>query len=249
MKPSGTAEACRAEEAVTAVVTSCGRHDLLTRTLDSFFDHNSFPVERVIVVEDGPEIPEAVRAHFVDRPMLWLATGSRGGQITAIDLAYSQVTTPYIFHLEDDWEFYRPGFIEKSMVVLRRDPKCFQVWLRAIDNIQGHPVQARTYRAAGIEWRRMGLDYVIQGYRWHGFSFNPGLRRRSDYDDIGGYGRHTAYDFQTPWRAENDIGELYRSRGFYAAILCDDAGSGYVRHIGRGRRVPPPAAAGSEASS
>jgi hypothetical protein len=36
------------------------------------------------------------------------------GQINSIDRGYSNVDTKYIFHLEDDWEFYDYGFIEKS---------------------------------------------------------------------------------------------------------------------------------------
>jgi hypothetical protein len=236
----------RSDDAVTAVVTSCGRHDLLQRTLDSFFAHNSFEVDQTVVVEDGPDVPEPVRERYVGRKILWLATGERGGQIAAIDHAYAHVATPYIFHLEDDWEFYRSGFIEKSLVVLRSDTKCSQVWLRALSNIQQHPVEPRIFRSDGVEWRRVALEHIIQGYHWHGFSFNPGLRRTSDYTAIGCYSKHVRFDFQVPWLAENVIGKLYRSLGFHAVILCDREGAGYVRHIGYGRRVVPPAAPGSE---
>lgn len=236
----------RSEDAVTAVVTSCGRHDLLQRTLDSFFAHNSFAIDQTIIVEDGPDVPEPLRERYVDRQVLWLATGERGGQIAAIDHAYSHVATPYVFHLEDHWEFYRSGFVEKSMVVLRSDTKCSQVWLRALNNIQQHPVEPRIFRSACVEWRRIAPEHIIQGYRWHGFSFNPGLRRMSDYVAIGRYSNHVRFDFQVPWLAENVIGELYRSLGFHAAILCDAEGAGYVRHTGYGRRVAPPPAAASE---
>lgn len=187
-----------------------------------------------------------MRKRYVGRPILWLATGGRGGQIAAIDYAYSHVATPYIFHLEDDWEFYRAGFIEKSLVVLRSDTNCSQVWLRALNNIQQHPVEPEIFRNDGVEWRRMAPDYVIQGYRWHGFSFNPGLRRLSDYAAVGKFSDHARFDFQIPWSAENAIGELYRSLGFHAAILCDTEGAGYVRHIGHGRRVSPPTRPGLE---
>lgn len=38
---------------VSVVLTSCGRPDLLIRTLDSFFRFNTYPVSQFIVVEMG----------------------------------------------------------------------------------------------------------------------------------------------------------------------------------------------------
>jgi hypothetical protein len=38
---------------VTLVLTSCGRQDLLERTLDSFFVYNTYPIREFIVIEDG----------------------------------------------------------------------------------------------------------------------------------------------------------------------------------------------------
>ena len=35
------------------------------------------------------------------------------GQMRSIDRAYAQVTTPLIFHCEDDWLFTRGGFIRE----------------------------------------------------------------------------------------------------------------------------------------
>jgi hypothetical protein len=223
---------------ITGVLTSCNRYDLLERTLASFFDMNTAPIEKIIVVEDGPDIPDTVQAKFSDRPVEWISTGRRVGQIAAIDYAYSRVATPYIFHLEDDWQFYRPGFIEKSLVILETNPKCLQVWLRALNDTQRHPVLPHLYVNHGVEWRRMAFDYVLMG-EWHGFSFNPGLRRLADYVSVEGYGRHARFDPAKPGAAESALNKLYRRRDFFAAILCDGEGSGYVRHIGRGRHVGP----------
>jgi hypothetical protein len=36
----------------------------------------------------------------------------------SIDRAYADVTTPFIFHCEDDWRFFRSGFIEESLLLL-----------------------------------------------------------------------------------------------------------------------------------
>lgn len=228
------------ESSVTAVVTSCGRHDLLTATLDSFLSKNTFPLQSILVVEDGPPIAATVRAPFAGRNIEWLSTGQRKGQIAAVDLAYSRVQTPYIFHLEDDWLFQRPGFIESSMAVLSVNQGCLQVYLRAHGDTNGHPVETTVYEARGIRWQKMSIVYDYDGINWHGFSFNPGLRRLSDYQLISSYGEHVVYDFTVPWKAECGLSRLYYSLGYFAAILSDGRENGYVRHLGRGRRVPPP---------
>ena len=45
------------------------------------------------------------------------------GQNASIDKMYKNVNTEYIFHCEEDWEFYKSGFIEDSLKVLETQPK------------------------------------------------------------------------------------------------------------------------------
>lgn len=229
---------------ITAVLTSCRRYDLLNRTLESFFRTNTAPLDAFIVVEDGAEIPDDVRSIHAGRDITWIAAGRRVGQIAAIDYAYSRVRTPYVFHLEDDWEFYRTGYIEKSLLLLEAHPKCLQVYLRALNDTQKHPVLPHPFVTEGVEWRRMAYNHILMG-EWHGFSFNPGLRRLADYVSIGGYGVHTRFDQAQPGLSESAISKLYRKRDFFAAILSEGEGKGYVRHIGKGRHVGPDAEATS----
>ena len=79
---------------ITGVLTSCNRYDLLAETLESFFRTNTLPLDKLIVVEDGPEVPDRVRGAFRDHDIEWLSTGRRVRLIPAIDYAYSRVTTP-----------------------------------------------------------------------------------------------------------------------------------------------------------
>ena len=221
------------QEPVTVVVTSCGRQDLLERTLDSFFAFNTAPLAKFIVIEDGPADANAgLIAKYRRHGIVWLATETRVGQIAAIDCAYAQVDSPYIFHLEDDWQFHCGGFIEKSMTILRADPDCFQVWLRALDDTAGHPLSERLYAIGEVPFRKLQTDF--EGM-WHGFSFNPGLRRLADYSLLGNYRQFAP--------CEEYLSEIYNKLGFFAAILTDNGGRGYVKHIGGGRTVAEPATA------
>jgi hypothetical protein len=221
-------------DAVTLVITSCGRQDLLKRCLDSFFAFNTHPVAGAVIVEDGGAYGINDFATQYHPQVTLIYASQRIGQIKAIDLAYSLVDTPYIFHCEDDWEFHAAGFIEKSLAVLEQHQKVCQVWIRALDDTNNHPLQTLTHHAHGVPFRLLETHFRDM---WHGFSFNPGLRRLSDYREIGPYSRHTIFNPARPGRSERAIGKLYQEGGFVAAILADNDGKGYVKHTGRKRHV------------
>ncbi len=160
---------------ISVVITSCGRQDLLDRTISTFLEFNTYPIAEVIVIEDGEANANTYLAQkFAAEAITWLATGRRLGQIGAVDLAYHRVRTPLIFHCEDDWEFFAPGFIEKSIAVINRDEMILQVLLRALAP-NGHPVMEEVFREADVEFRCLQPEYYTEEWgRWHGFSFNPG---------------------------------------------------------------------------
>ena len=229
---SGTGMTGGADSDVTVVITSCGRQDLLERTIDSFLRCNTYPVARFIVTEDSATagINDKLKAKYAALPFLWIEESQRRGQLACIDDAYGRVATKYIFHCEDDWEFYDKGFVEKSRIILENCPGVMQVWLRAEFDTNGHPLDPDEYAAGNgtekIEFRRLSYGYTNgAGNTWHGFSFNPGLRRLADYQAIGGYARY---------HDEVGVSYAYKSRLFSAVILC---GMGAVRHIGDERHV------------
>ncbi len=221
---------------VTAVVTSCARHDLLTLTLRSFFAHNTHPETRMIVVEDGGQDPDdSVKAEFRDRPIEWINTGGRAGQLRAVDLAYSKVETPYVFHMEDDWQFLRPGFIEKSMEILKAEPMCLQVWIKAGRvGRRGHGAEEIDRVSNGVGWRP-----VIRERKnfWHGFSFNPGLRRLREYRLLGRFADVVESQLGKGAIAEAQLSEIYGAIGYFAAQLWEDDGAAFVAHLGTDRHV------------
>ena len=60
------------------VITSCGRQDLLERTLDSFLRYNTHPIKEFIIMEDGDGERNAALAYkYRDHPMRWRCTGGR----------------------------------------------------------------------------------------------------------------------------------------------------------------------------
>lgn len=231
-----------AEGEVTVVLTSCGRADLLERTLDSFLRYNTAPLREIIVIEDGSSANLKPFIDKYDRSLFkWLATEVRVGQMAAIDIAYAAVNTEFIFHCEDDWEFTAPGFIEKSLAVLRHNQSVLQVWIRALDDTNTHPLFEHLLIAGEVPYRLLKWDHDGGDARiWHGFSLNPGLRRLRDYRRLGTFAGRDPGGRKQGFEVEMAAAEFYRRQGLYAAILADENGRGYVRHIGQGRHVLEP---------
>ena len=227
---------------VTAVFTSCGRQDLLDISLASFFRFNTYYDVDVMVVEDGSgKRNRELSRKYANRSIAWLSTGSRVGQISAIDYAYSHVRTPYIFHTEDDWKFHACGFIEKSLAILRARPDCLIVKIQPLDELNGRLAAAEEV-ADGVIYKKLQFDYEEGGYVWHGFSFNPGLRRLKDYHPVAPYTKHVGSRAGIALRSEEALGKIYRGMGFYVVVLTTNSGDGYVRHIGWGRHIYDPPA-------
>ncbi len=207
---------------ITFVLTSCGRFDLLRRTLASFFEHNDAKIKKYIIVEDSgdahvrdvlDEFPEVEFDLLINRP--------KCGQLWSIDLAYEQVRTPYIFHCEDDWLFTRPGFIAPALTLLEDFPDIVQVLVR-------DPADERRGMRAPLETHKDISFYApspADNSNAYCYSFNPGLRRLADYQKLG------------PFRLlleEENVSARARQMGFRMARLEN----GGVRHIGRHRHRP-----------
>lgn len=217
----------------TLVITSCDRHDLLRRTIDSFIEcTDQQPQETVIVEDSSVPMPEwmASNIHYYASRLgkiKWLQNEQRMGQIYSIDRAYAEVTTDFICHLEDDWEFIETNFIMPSKAILNAHPEVIFVSLRG--DTGWHPLVRDNrfpFRIAEPNWRG----------GWGGFSFNCGLRRLSDYKRIGSYGRHVSYG-TSGLGHEMLLSKMHAAMGFVIA----DLGRVIVNHIGgtRSRAIEP----------
>ena len=216
---------------ITVVLTSCGRLDLLIRTIDSFRKFNTFPVSRFLVIDDSGD--RDFHLALIDQysDVEFMLNETNIGLIKSIDKAYSQVRTPYIFHCEDDWEFTRSGFMEQSLKILEKKPNIMQVWLRGQNNPNGHPIEPEIYEVDGVFYRMVG---TYQHNVWHGFTFNPGLRRLSEYNLIAPYDDIHLDENRGIGVQENHIGRvLFEQYGFRAATLLDE----YCVHIGGHNRT------------
>lgn len=232
--------------AVTMVITSCGRQDLLAQTLESFEVQSPDTLDELIIVEDGPAdnsfvhdiIPSAKKITLLNSPV------QRRGQLLNIEWAYSKITTPYIFHCEDDWKFIKPNFIQDSKTILQEFPDCLMVHLRSHRDQwqESHNrswIEETEYKLADLSyWKTRPWITHDGGF---GFTFNPGLRRLADYKKVNGirmpvvnrYGPN--FNIKDGCLIERTNAENYQKLGMWCASLEPE---GRVEHIGWHRHIP-----------
>ena len=206
---------------VSLVITSCGRFDLLKKTLDSFFKYNTYPIKKVIITEDSTEGDKLKKlvSKYKDQNFCLIINEKRLGQIKCIDKAYNAVDTEYVFHCEDDWEFLKEVFIEKSMEVIEANLKIAVVGLRPKEDCTEIPLLDEPYFSPSGEEFFEIKDHV--------FTYNPGLRRK-DVCDL--FGSHEKLEGKL-W--EDELCKFYKERGYRMVSFVER----YVEHIGNKRHV------------
>lgn len=206
----------------TALFTSCDRHDLLRETLITFASTCDQPPLETYIVEDSalPE-PEWLREISGLGKVTWVSNGQRCGQLFSCDRLWSLCKTEWAFWCEDDWRFTEHLWLEKSYAIMAPNPDIFTVNIRSDWH---HPLV--------VDPKGRGFKIAEPGWcgGWGGFSFNPGLRRKSDYERIGGYGVHGSYSSHG-FQNELALSQLYMAMGYTVASLT----TGHTHHIGGGR--------------
>ena len=208
---------------LTVCVTSCGRLDLLKRTLDSFCSLH--PGGRIIISEDSAD-PGVVKRVKEAYPRIDVVAGlERLGQMRSIDRLFSLVETPYLFHLEDDWLF--DGTVDwqaaKELLAARDDVA--NVSVRAFSEIKPkYRDRAEVIvTAEGAKFHLMRRDAHPEFFGW---SNNPGLMRTQLYRDYAPFGR----------MRHDQMSALIKNDGRREAYLLP----GVAHHIGQDRNVADP---------
>jgi glycosyltransferase involved in cell wall biosynthesis len=215
---------------VTIVITACNRPDLLKITIESFLRYNTYPITEWIITEDSgiPEVNKELMDKYPD--FKWINAEKRRGQMRSIDEAYSHVKTEYVFHLEEDWETTRDGAIAESVRILESTPNVSAVMCREHTPRVYHMSSEPPYLKCWGGW----------GY----YSFNPGLRRMSDYREFFGssFATFTTAGSGSGLQSERKVNDFYREKGYRMALTPDP--NGYLYHIGDGRHVSEPVVTG-----
>jgi hypothetical protein len=215
---------------VTVCLTSCNRFDLLDRTLDNFFKVNTYPIDKFLITEDSTllDMKNKIESKYGSRVEL-IFNETNLGLYKSIDNMYSLVNTEYIFHMEDDWIISGNSFIADSLDILNDNKGVNQVWIRSITEFPNWVEPEIIVTKNNTKYKMMKKNHLGT---WGGFSFNPGLRRKSDYIKMfpNGYSEFSKPNvFQG--LGEYECNNHAMDQGYRAAILLNTK----CVHIGGGR--------------
>jgi hypothetical protein len=179
---------------------------------------NTYPIYEAILCEDsGLQGINDFLHELCPFPVRILYTKKRRGQMNSIENGIQYIRTPYVFHCEEDWEFYTPNFIQDSFYILDKEEKVTSVWLRSQEDIRsryGMPI-----------FQVPNENYYKVGPNIGNFSWNPGLKRLKVAKQFAPYSTN-----ELPTICEGGLDKVYRSMGWTSAMT--HRVDGYVRHIG-----------------
>jgi len=206
---------------VTVCITSCGRLDLLAETLATFQRFNFGGT--YLLSEDSADPAIIAKVHEIYADMEVLSGPQQLGLMGAIDRLYSRVTTPYIFHLEDDWAFNGPVDWATAIAALDH-PHVANVSVRTLAEIKPKFRQrSTTLSIQGTDLRLMKANAHPEFFGW---SPNPGLIKTELYH------RYAPFSAYMP----DTLSGIIKRDGQRMAYLL----SGVAHHIGQNRNIPDP---------
>ena len=209
-------------DSVTVCLTSCGRPDLLARTLQSFRRFN--PGGAIVISEDCADAALIAEITAAYPDMTILSGPERLGHMRSIDRLFSTVKTPYLFHLEDDWLFDAPVNWKAAIALLEARDDVANVSVRAFSEIkEKYRRKSDALILDGETFRLMHRDAHPEFFGW---SNNPGLMRTSLYAAYAPFGR----------MRHDQMSALIKRDGRREAYLVP----GVAHHIGQKRNVTDP---------
>ncbi len=206
----------------TTVLTSCGRFDLLGKTVASLQRH--FEVDRIIIAEDS-ENSAAAGAFAREFPVVDMRVNlPKLGQMGSIDAHYATINTPYVFHLEDDWGFTRGIDLEVVTQFLEARPDISVVCI-------AHRVYDPRFHKSAKKETHDGIDYLVWDLdahpKWFSYSFNPSIARLALWREIGPFAKFVT---------EENLSKFLKDRGMRIALVVP----GIADHIGDDRHAHDP---------
>lgn len=167
-------------EKITVTLTHYKRLDHLDRTINSFLETNNYPIDQFLIIDDSGDSQYSIPIKTKYSKLATIIVNEHTiGQRRSIDKLLALCKNEFIFHLEDDWLFdcsKDSKYIEDSLDILKNRPDIHQIWIRH-DSDNPHKCIGDVQVVNDIKFRIVDPNFRDV---WNGFSWNPGLRRKSD---------------------------------------------------------------------
>ena len=237
-------------KAITVTMTTCKRLDLFTQTVNSFLfcceDLKDYITDWIVVDDNSSEEDRKFMQEKYPFITYILKTPDKKGHAISMNILLENITTPYIFHLEDDWRFFvQDRYISKCLTVLSANSKYGQCLINRVygeDIISGASIGGGHRRyieyegkklryyineyIAGDSLEKMHIKLSASGFNnclyWPHYSLRVGVTRKEVFDKLGTYNKLAEH-------FEKDYAYRYIAQGFLTTYL-DNV---YCSHIGR----------------
>lgn len=228
---------------VTFSITTCKRTDLFVRTMNSFLQCclDVDLIDEWICVDDmtAEEDREKMRSLYPFFRFLWKDATDRGHP-RSMNIIRKEVHTPYLFHCEDDWQYFSPKpVITEAIAVLESDPTIGQILINrnyaeeanGFEISGGFPNQTANgiqyilheYYPSGSEGlARLHSTHRLHNAYWPHFSLRPSLVRMEAWDKTGEFDESSDH-------FELDYASRYMDAGYRSCFF----NTVYCLHIGR----------------
>ena len=225
---------------VTFSITTCKRYDLFERTMNSFIFHckDIGLISSWICVDDNSSDEDRLKmlTNFPFFKFIW-KTPEQKGHAQSMNLILDTVKTPYLFHMEDDWEFFVPSnYIRPCIEILNESDEYGQCLINKnyAETIDGLNIQGGIYSNT-----KGGLSYYVHEFEpnaasfakkygpgsncayWPHYSLRPGLNKVSCLKSTGRY---------NPSASHFEMDFAYRYTVNYKTTFLNRI---YCTHIGR----------------
>jgi len=225
----------KSKNMITFTITTCKRYDLFEQTINSFINccQDIHMIDKWLCVDDNSN--EEDRKKMQEKyPFFefYFKTKAEKGHPQSMNIIRNKVTTPYIFHMEDDWKFFcKRNYITHCLDVLGQSSQIGQCLIN------------KNYMETANDLCKIvgGFEYITDsGYRyivhehysdkesqmkfmekynnfancayWPHFSFRPSLLRTVIIKQLGEYNEKISH-------FEMDYSYRYRNAGYVSAFM------------------------------
>jgi GR25 family glycosyltransferase involved in LPS biosynthesis/glycosyltransferase involved in cell wall biosynthesis len=233
------------QPSVTLAITSCRRLDLFIATVTSFLNActDLHLVERFICVDDNSSEADrdVMQQKFPFFEFIFKGPADRG-HARSLNLLRDAVRSPWLVHLEDDWQFFaRRPYIGPALEILEEDSALGQVlfnrnYAETLDDrgipggfvrsTRAHRYRYRVHEHYPVDtgaYRHFEARHGKPGNAWwpH-YSLRPSVLRTSMFQRVGVFDESAGH-------FEHDYARRYLQAGFHSAFF-DGV---YALHTGR----------------
>jgi GR25 family glycosyltransferase involved in LPS biosynthesis len=231
------------EKHITITMTSCKRYDLFYKTVSSFINCclDTHLIDEWIVIDDNSSSEDRIKM-MTDFPFIkyiWKTIENKGHP-RSMNILKEIVKTPYVFHIEDDWLFFRKeNYLTNCKFILQQDKRYGQCLLNRCygERAQCHDItggciqkinnenKIRYYEHefyTGVELEQFCKNNARQCAYWPHYSLRVGMTKTQVWNDVGLYNEKNGH-------FEMEYAQRYVEKG-YKTVYLDNI---FCLHIGR----------------